>query len=239
MKIIVLNSGKKNGNTTTIIDNVKYNLKLKEVEWIDYNLNMYDVKYCKGCEVCLRQGHCVIDDDVQEIMNKLKRADGVILASPVYMGNITGKLKSFIDRTCSWYHRPELIGVPMLSVVSTAGSDLKYVLNYLEKTAIFWGMQPAGKIGKKINEYDLVESDEYKDFIWHLNHAKTQYAPSLKQLIHYQVQKILAEKILDIDREYWDKKGWLDQLYYYDCEINIFKKVIAAMFYRFLRKRIN
>jgi multimeric flavodoxin WrbA len=155
------------------------------------------------------------------------------------MGNITGKLKTFIDRTCSWYHRPELIGIPLLAVVSTAGSSLKDTLNYLEKVAIFWGMQPAGKIGKKVGEYDLVEADDYNEFIWYLKHDKSQYSPSLKQLIHYQVQKILAEKILDIDRKYWDEKGWLDKLYYYDCKINIFKRVIATIFYKILWKKIE
>ncbi len=239
MRIVVLNSGKRKGNTSTIIDNVKDKLKLKEVEWVHLNLNMYNINYCKGCEVCLRQENCVIEDDVQKIMSELKQADGVILASPVYMGNVTGKLKTFTDRTCKWYHRPELIGVPLLAVVSTSGSDLKFTLKYLEKTAIYWGMQPSGKIGKKIGEYNLVEPDECENFIWHLEHDKGQYSPSLKQLIHYQVQKILAEKVLQKDLEYWDEKGWLDKLFYYDCQINIFKKSVANLFYRFLSNKIE
>ena len=179
MRIVVINSGKKNGNTRTIIDNIKDKLKLKEVEWVHYNLNDYDINYCQGCEVCLRQNNCVIEDDIQKIMSELKLADGVILASPVYMGNVTGKMKTFIDRTCKWYHRPELIGVPLLAVVSTAGSDLKLTLNYLEKAGIYWGMQPAGKIGKKIGNYNLIEKNECEDFIWHLKHGKDQNVKNL------------------------------------------------------------
>jgi len=238
MRIVVLNSGRKKGNTRTIIDNIKDNLKLRKAEWVYYNLNDYDINYCKGCELCLRKGSCVIEDDVQILMEALKKADGVIMASPVYMGNISGKLKTFIDRTCRWYHRPELIGVPLLSVVSTAGSDLKHTLNYLEKTGIYWGMQPAGKIGKKFKEYDLIEQVEYKNFIWHLKNEQVHYSPSLKQLIYYQVQKILAENILDKDRKFWEQKGWLNELFYYDCRINIFKKSIATLFYKFLKKKI-
>ena len=70
-------------------------------------------------------------------------------------------------------------------------------------------------------------------------HGKDQYSPSLKQLIHYQVQKILAEKVLEKDLKYWDKKGWLEKSFYYDCQINIFKKLIANLFYKFLRNKIE
>jgi multimeric flavodoxin WrbA len=37
-----------------------------------------------------------------------------ILSSPIYMGGVSGKLKVFIDRTRKWFHRPELIGKPVL-----------------------------------------------------------------------------------------------------------------------------
>jgi len=73
MKIVVLNSGKKNGNTSTIIDNIKDKLKLKEVEWVHYNLNDYDINHCKGCEVCLREDNCVIEDDVQNIKKNVRK----------------------------------------------------------------------------------------------------------------------------------------------------------------------
>lgn len=45
MRIVVLNSGRKNGNTRNIIDNIKDNLKLRKVEWVYYNLNNYNINY--------------------------------------------------------------------------------------------------------------------------------------------------------------------------------------------------
>ena len=59
------------------------------------NLGDYEVGDCIGCELCIRKtSSCFQKDDAQTILDKLVTADGVILASPVYLMQITGKLKA-------------------------------------------------------------------------------------------------------------------------------------------------
>lgn len=53
---------------------------------------------CDGCWHC-RSGECIHDDDMTAIRAALKTCDGLILASPVYMGLVTGQMKTFMDRT--------------------------------------------------------------------------------------------------------------------------------------------
>jgi len=53
---------------------------------------------CKGCFHC-RQGSCIQQDDMAAILEALLTCDGLILASPVYMGMITGQMKVMMDRT--------------------------------------------------------------------------------------------------------------------------------------------
>jgi multimeric flavodoxin WrbA len=53
---------------------------------------------CDGCFAC-RSGRCVHNDDMERVYEALRICDGLILASPVYMGMVTGQMKVMFDRT--------------------------------------------------------------------------------------------------------------------------------------------
>ena len=53
---------------------------------------------CDACVTCEKTGKCHIKDDMQEIYPKIKEADGIILASPVYFWSVSGQAKTLIDR---------------------------------------------------------------------------------------------------------------------------------------------
>ncbi len=57
-----------------------------------------DISPCEGSFAC-RSGACVHDDDMGIVCEALRACDGLILASPVYMGMVTGQLKVMMDRT--------------------------------------------------------------------------------------------------------------------------------------------
>jgi len=68
-----------------------------------FELNRLNYRGCQGCYVCkTRLDHCVLDDDLTEVLDAVKAADVVLLASPVYYGDVTAQLKGFIDRTFSY-----------------------------------------------------------------------------------------------------------------------------------------
>ena len=54
---------------------------------------------CDGCDCCLETAECIIDDDMQEIYQKLLAADGIIIGTPVYFWGVTAQAKAIIDRT--------------------------------------------------------------------------------------------------------------------------------------------
>jgi multimeric flavodoxin WrbA len=239
-KIIAINSSNRKGNTYGILESLQNILNRKGIEVEIINLGSYNITSCLGCELCLRKDKCPIEDDVYYIMDKLIESDGVIISSPVYMGNVTGILKTFLDRTCKWFHRPELIGKPALIVSTTASSGLRKTLNYLEEISIHWGLHPVGKIGRTVKSINKdISEKEYEDFIKHLLMDKMYYKPSLKQLIYYQVQKVLALKVLEIDKIYWQKKGWVEKDYYFNCRIGLNKRIISRTFYKFLNSRVK
>lgn len=62
-----------------------------------------DIKFCKGCMACQKLGKCVIGDDVNSIMEKVLEADVVCWATPIYYYEMSGQMKTLIDRMNAMY----------------------------------------------------------------------------------------------------------------------------------------
>ena len=107
-----------------------------ETEIID--LCDFRVTPCTACEGCSFNGICVYEDDVPAIIERMKEADGVVFASPVYIDNVSGQMKIFFDRLADAIHYQLLAGKSGCSVATThtSGGDevvayQNHVLNYL------------------------------------------------------------------------------------------------------------
>ena len=238
--VVAINGSPRKATTHKLLGEIADLLEAQQVQVTTINLGDYQVDDCIGCEVCIRKGsQCIQKDDSESILSQIVAADGVILASPVYVMNITGGLKSLIDKTASWVHRPPMVGKPMMSVAMTAGAGLKEVQDYLEKVGIQWGLHPTDRIGRSAMNQDPVSKSEVSKFVLYLNNPPTAYKPSLNQLIQYQVQKVMALKVAAIDREFWIEQGWDTEIYYHKCHISLVKRGIAWGFYKFLYSRVN
>jgi multimeric flavodoxin WrbA len=103
-KVIAINgSSRKNGNTATLLQNTLDGAKSQgaETEFV----HLTDLKYqgCISCFACKRKntkyiGKCVLNDDLSPILEKAMAADAIILGSPIYVGDITGMMRSFMER---------------------------------------------------------------------------------------------------------------------------------------------
>ena len=56
------------------------------------------IQYCIGCLSCIKTGKCVQKDDAPEIMEKLRRADVLVFATPIYYYEMCGQMKTLLDR---------------------------------------------------------------------------------------------------------------------------------------------
>lgn len=204
-------------------------------------LSDYQISFCTGCQSCIyKTSKCWQTDDSEQILNKLKQADGLILAVPVYVMSVPGILKAIIDKTAWWVHRPQLVGKPVLVLATTANSGLKEVQNYLEKVVIQWGMQPAGRIVRKVTDIQIIQKVELQKFSSFVIHQNPNiYKPSLQQILFFQVQKFLANKILPEDLAYWKNQGWAELDYFFPNSINLWQKLIGRLFFIFLNYRIK
>lgn len=72
-----------------------------DVEFV--TLKDKEIKFCIGCLACHKHGKCVINDDANEITAKMKNADIIVWATPVYYYEMSGQMKTMIDRANSLY----------------------------------------------------------------------------------------------------------------------------------------
>ena len=64
-----------------------------------------DIKFCVGCLSCQKTGACVFHDDVPAIMEKVLNADVVCWATPIYYYEMSGQMKTLIDRMNAMYRK--------------------------------------------------------------------------------------------------------------------------------------
>lgn len=97
--IILLNgSPRKYGATATILQYISEQLKRKGLETSIVHVSDLNLQYCIGCCKCYETGKCIYIDDIENLSKKIKNAEGIIIGTPTYVSNISGQLKTIIDR---------------------------------------------------------------------------------------------------------------------------------------------
>ena len=67
-----------------------------EVEYV--SLKGKRIEYCIGCLSCIKSGHCVLKDDVADIMERVRQAEVIVYATPIYYYEMCGQMKTLLDR---------------------------------------------------------------------------------------------------------------------------------------------
>lgn len=104
-KVLILSGSPRNGGNSDILCDEFMKGAMEsgnEVEKI--RVSQKKIGYCMACYYCRNHnGECAIKDDMAEVMEKIIKADVIVLASPVYFYSIDAQLKALIDRTvCRW-----------------------------------------------------------------------------------------------------------------------------------------
>ncbi len=100
MKILAINgSPRKDGNTAAMLNEVLAGAAEKGAETRIVHLNDLNVKGCQGCLWCRENlGECAFEDDFQDILKEMKECDAIALGSPIYVFQVSGQFKCFLDR---------------------------------------------------------------------------------------------------------------------------------------------
>lgn len=102
MKVLAINgSPRKGGNTELLIKKAFEPLHAEGIETELVRIGGKKIRGCTACGKCmeLQNGTCIIlDDPINEIIQKMIEADGIILGSPTYFTDVTAEMKALIDR---------------------------------------------------------------------------------------------------------------------------------------------
>ena len=127
-KILLISGSNRNGNTNYLLNKIKREIDNSEL----ILLSECNIKYCKGCLACHKIDKCVIQDDMNEIIDKVKESDLIIFGVPNYFDNVTGLFKNFMDRLHPLY-KSELIKNKNVIFIFTGGGKEKGTKEEMEK----------------------------------------------------------------------------------------------------------
>ncbi len=103
MKVIAFNgSSRKQGNTAMLLNLVLDELKSEGIETEIYDLAGKPLKGCIACYKCFKNTDrrcAVCDDAVNECIEKMEAADGILLGSPTYFADVSAAMKALIERS--------------------------------------------------------------------------------------------------------------------------------------------
>ena len=209
------------GNTSLMIQMLRPTLAQEGFELEVVNLSDLDIQYCTGCAFCMEKGKCWIDDDHRRVTEKLLNAKGIILASPVYFLGVTGQMKTFIDRSLAFGHKPRSSWKPGLAVCVSAGMGETETANYLGFLLRTFGAFPVGALtALAVNPggfwgKEAVESrarDLARDLVRAIKENR-RYPATDRDLRFYQFMGNLVREQKDTVMKH-DYKHWQEQGFY-------------------------
>jgi len=130
--LAIYGSHRRHGNTDTALDALLEGMNGQEISIKKLFIPQLKISPCRACNLCFRDGKCVVKDDMQWVYEDLWEADMIIIATPIYFNNISSHLKIFIDRCqCLWAAKYLLKKGPAVKkprlghIICTSGSRMK------------------------------------------------------------------------------------------------------------------
>ena len=100
MKVIgIVGSPRRKGNTEILTAHTLAAIKEEGLDTELISLSGVNIQGCNACMGCAEEERCSIEDDLFPVYRKMKEAEGIILASPVYFGSATAMIKALMERT--------------------------------------------------------------------------------------------------------------------------------------------
>jgi multimeric flavodoxin WrbA len=219
MKALILLSSERRNNSFTlrIARTFLSELQIEEAELL--MLPDYQIHSCTGCLACQKSGVCTLRDDLEGILEKIRSADFILFASPVYLFSVSDRMKIFISRTVNYLHRDPQIRGKMAGIAVTAdglgGADaIRYLASYFS----FTGLLYSGAVSCYIHEFRNYKKKNSR-FQRELKKAvrrfqsiagTREYSPTVSDYHYYYIRKRFTSagrKRIPLEFPYWEDQG--------------------------------
>lgn len=216
MKIIILNaSPRKNGNTKKMCESFSKGVTEQGGEVEIINLYDIDFKGCRSCFACKLKGgknfgRCAYPDGLTPILDKVAQSDGVVFATPIYYGDITGVMKSCTERLLfPFFEYKE--GFPSIAPKKLKTAII-YTMNVDEKTCeelygstlkrFEWFVELVFSKPERIFAYDTYQFNDYDKYVcecFDKNHKLKQKEEQFPKDLQtaYEMGRKMAEQVIN------------------------------------------
>jgi multimeric flavodoxin WrbA len=256
--LAIVGSQRKRGNTARFVQMIGAELGAladragQPLTFETLYLGDLDIRPCRGCRTCFDRGEgkCPLRDDMPAVKAKMDAADGLLLASPVYVDDVSGLTKTWMDRLAYLCHRPGLGGKCAYTLATVGGSPTSHTLRTMNGALLTWGYHLAGQSGLKMGA--LTPAEEMADHqpeaarvaarLFSAITREDALRPSFVSLMMFKIQQLAWQHQPpgSLDFAYWQEKGWLNpaRTFYVTHRANPIKvalaRLVGAVVYRFV-----
>ena len=182
-----------------------------------FTLKGQEIKPCRACDICHKDGLCPQKDAFRTIKESIDQADGIILASPNYIFQVSAQMKAFLDRCGSVIHLQEFEGKYGAAVVTSGGGDEEPIADYLNHFLAVSGAVPVGAVWAtmgQIRDYDFPPEIRKQAFslgerlvlAWKNKEKNPRYAEVTRSFNERMHSLMLYRKVeWPYEYEYWKK----------------------------------
>jgi multimeric flavodoxin WrbA len=224
---------KEKGVTHLIAKNFLAGAKKAGVETDYIFLEEKKISHCTGCFACWFKtpGRCVIKDDMQKLLDQYMTSDIVVLASPIYVGSVTGIMKDFIDRMLPifdprvkkddnghYHHLPRYKSYPDVVVISNGSnpgqSHFEFFRSIFDFMRIVYKMNIIGEIfiggGPILQGFVPSVEDKVDEYMRLLQNCGEEIVQ--KRMISKNTQQKLQEPLVPFDQAFEDVNQVIEAL---------------------------
>ena len=228
MKTIIIYGIEHKGSTYSVVQMFKNKLNIHESDLKEFYLPKDMPHFCIGCNNCFFKGEkfCPHQEYITPIKEALCNADLIIFASPVYVLNITGQMKTFLDHFAFQFmiHRPNLsmFSKTALVISVAAGGGMRSAIKAVTSNLTSWGISKKFTFGQAVfaaNWKNIPEKRKRKmeqkienlsqQILKKIKMKKISFKIKLLFLFYRMIQKKFGHS--QCDKDYWQEKGWLDK----------------------------
>ncbi len=207
MKIIAFNgSPRKNWNTAILLQKAVDGAASQGAK--PELIHLYDLNY-KGCISCFAcktlggksYGKCAVQDDLTPIFSKIEQTDAILMGSPIYWGDISGEMKSFLERLMFQY--TTYTNPPASLFIKKIKTGFIYTMNVAEEVMKEWqyavnfnrydgALRRIFGESEYICSFDTLQFDDYSKVL------NTRFDPVKKKQRHEEVFPMDCQKAFDM-----------------------------------------
>lgn len=242
-KILILEASPRTGFCSNIANRISKQIN-EENELEILTLRSFNINMCRGCTLCLSKGSskCMFyQDDVKEVLAKLKWADGIIFVVPNYALGVPGILKNLFDRLAYLFHRPRLFHKFCIPIVVQGVYGGKQIAKYINEVMGFWGMEPSEGVvvrgGLELSDAKLSDNDilkinkATKNFVSIVKTGKSK-TPSFFRLLIFRSTRtsmVCSNEVLEVDKKFYVQNGWTKSDYFYEIKLTFIKRIVGRL----------